>query len=1182
MDMFRFVMLLVAMSVLSLPSLAVAETVARALVTQDQGSVDLYGVDENGAWTKIRSIVDTYSTICRSPSHAIYKNGIVYVSNPENRDGQIRGIYKFDLTGTYLGVIETADYAVAGLAISPSGESLFAAANADGGQIVKIDTATETVSLFYDFGSGNNELRDMEIDNAGHLYVADRKGKLHIFNYKAEENADVPVSVDFNFCEGVGWNPVENLVYVAGNGKQWGVFLPDGTVHTPLTEAETDAGWCTGVACVGGEMYYESYSSKKLYRFDAEKKDFVEVSGVVHNSSFKGSDVCAVVVDSFDKTLWRLDDANGSARSLDDAGTMTLEFEGGVRMAGGGANGNCAVFASGQSRMTVKASEEFVPTTGDFAVFFRVGIPAVVDAGTPRHLFSNAVGADGDFAIVADAGGVANRLGFIFTPVGSVSTVEINTTAVVADGGWHHVGVVRHGAVVELWMDGERIGKTEVSADAAISANRTWSFGSSGNGLYGFAGAGAFFDEIMFSAEPPTVKGDIALVGSDLSNPGMAPSLPERLSAYNPMPESLGVEISHVFANEAKISMPSIVIAGNGDYYVSCDSGNGVCDPGRKTTVYHSADRGVSWSAFGEVPGYSVSLFEQDGVLCAVGLKAGLGYPASSRTFAVWTNGTDGAFAEAANMVAPMDCKLLPSPAVVAAVPDGRMCLVLATAADNNGVLSPAWVRFGVSGREFSNGEFSVNTRGFVHANVANASWHTTFSDALGGVVVPRGVNFMTMYPVIDRKAPYPEVVVGPERIVYQSVLGSGGWSRLRYNQFRGGAKPFNVRKDMQSSLYYAVTAPSTNQAELVYADADEIVGTLALYASPNPEYMAWYPCGVLDSSDEFGFAAPAFAFDGDDLVVVCAVSAPDGCGIRSRTVANYLSFRRFPAFRSTHPVQMPNKDNRTRAYVAAEKTIMKYYRTEDGEWQPDGVLIDDTSSLSYAAPGCLKVRGKKVFVLNCGYDKFCAFDQNGSVVASYTGPTDANITGMDISADGTRALLACGDKGVWECMLADNSLRQLAVIGGDLVNARDVAILPDGGFIVTNYGWGDLYTLRYDAQGKPLRLPMKNMYFTGTVFDPVGNMCYVGKTYGSVWSVDLETNTYSLIRNDIAGTPFNGTYFLSIADGKLWMLSEKGFITAYDPKTGEMSAPMVHHDYPLRGIAIYECVKHGFVIRMR
>ena len=155
-------------------------------------------------------------------------------------------------------------------------------------------------------------------------------------------------------------------------------------------------------------------------------------------------------------------------------------------------------------------------------------------------------------------------------------------------------------------------------------------------------------------------------------------------------------------------------------------------------------------------------------------------------------------------------------------------------------------------------------------------------------------------------------------------------------------------------------------------------------------------------------------------------------------------------------------------------------------------------------------------------------------------------------------------------------------MIGGDLVNARDVAILPDGGFIVTNYGWGDLYTLRYDAQGKPLRLPMKNMYFTGTVFDPVGNMCYVGKTYGSVWSVDLETNTYSLIRNDIAGTPFNGTYFLSIADGKLWMLSEKGFITAYDPKTGEMSAPMVHHDYPLRGIAIYECVKHGFVIRMR
>jgi sugar lactone lactonase YvrE len=383
--------------------------------------------------------------------------------------------------------------------------------------------------------------------------------------------------------------------------------------------------------------------------------------------------------------------------------------------------------------------------------------------------------------------------------------------------------------------------------------------------------------------------------------------------------------------------------------------------------------------------------------------------------------------------------------------------------------------------------------------------------------------------------------------------------------------------------MYYAVTAPSVNAAELAHAYADEVVCTLALYASPDPEYMAWYPCGELDRSEEFGFTAPAFAFDGDDLLVACAVSAPDGCGARSRTAANFLSFRRFPSFRSTHAVQMPERDNRTRAYVASECFILKYYRTEDGEWQPDGVLVNDMSSLcGYSSPASLKVRGKRLLVLNSASAKFCALDLSGALLASWEGPSGCKATGMDVSEDGTRALLACGDGGVWECRLADNTWKQLAKKGADLVNARDVAILPDGGFIVSNYGWGDLYTLRYDAEGHSTRLTTKNVYFTGVTLSPDGGTCYVGKTYGSVWSINLADKTSGKIRDDIAGNPFNGTYFLSCADKKLWILSEMGFITAYDPSTGAKSAPLAQLDYPTRGIAFYEYVKPGIVIRLR
>jgi hypothetical protein len=110
----------------------------------------------------------------------------------------------------------------------------------------------------------------------------------------------------------------------------------------------------------------------------------------------------------------------------------------------------------------------------------------------------------------------------------------------------------------------------------------------------------------------------------------------------------------------------------------------------------------------------------------------------------------------------------------------------------------------------------------------------------------------------------------------------------------------------------------------------------------------------------------------------------------------------------------------------------------------------------------------------------------------------------------------------------------------------------------------------------------MKNMYFTGVALADDAKTCYVGKTFGNVWSVDLEKNSFSVIRDAIAGDPFNGTYFLSFADAKLWMLSEKGFISAYNPQTGEITAPIAQFDYPTRGIAFYEYAKGGIVITLK
>ncbi|MBQ2628735.1 MAG: hypothetical protein IJG13_03575, partial [Kiritimatiellae bacterium] len=466
--------------------------------------------------------------------------------------------------------------------------------------------------------------------------------------------------------------------------------------------------------------------------------------------------------------------------------------------------------------------------------------------------------------------------------------------------------------------------------------------------------------------------------------------------------------------------------------------------------------------------------------------------------------------------------------------------------------------------------------RGFV-----SSGKYTTFADVLGGNVMPSGVNFVTMYPVIDRASPYPEIMVGPERVAYQNVLGNGNWSRFRYNQFRGGAKPFNVRRDEESSMYYAVTVPSTNRSELVSANAEDVVGTLALYASPNPEMMAWYPCGVIDASAVYGFAAPAFAFDGDDLVIACAVSAPDGCGVRARTAANYLSFRRVADFRARYAPQLPALGNRTRAYMATERFIMKYYRTPDGEWQSDGVLVNDLKEMyNITSAADIQIRGNRLFLLSESSRTFYALDVAGRLLSTYTGPAGIQATGMDVSADCSRALVACGANGVYEVDLSDNSWRQILAVGGNLGNPRDVAILPDGGFLVTDYQWGSHYTLRYDASATSSTVLNVDTtgYFTGATVSPSGEWGFFGRVYGGVYRVNLADNTCTTMRDNISGNPFLASYFMSCGDGKLLVSSKSGANWAYDFATGAASAPFVEHD-GLSGIAIYEYVAPGFML---
>jgi len=389
--------------------------------------------------------------------------------------------------------------------------------------------------------------------------------------------------------------------------------------------------------------------------------------------------------------------------------------------------------------------------------------------------------------------------------------------------------------------------------------------------------------------------------------------------------------------------------------------------------------------------------------------------------------------------------------------------------------------------------------------------------------------------------------------------------------------------------------------SEIETADPETVVGRLALYASPDIDVAAWYPCGVLDASETYGFVAPTFAFDGNDLLVIYAVSAPDGCDVRGRTHANFLAFRRFANFRTQYEMKKPDKANRTRVYMIGGKTIFKYYRTEDGEWQPDGVLVNNADDIKVAGgngtkyaladPAKVVVRGKRVFVLSVAAPaRFFEFDLSGTLVGSWLDPSlsvAVSPTGWDVSADGSYALLASSgstDKSVWRVRLSDNHWEKVVEANNTtLTNPRDVALLPAGDFFVTDYNYGDGRVVsHYAADGSLIEVtPAMANYYTGVTASSAGTDVYVASLYGYVWHVPVASlSAYEILRQKF-GSDNLGQGYLCSGLGQLYVGVRPGFVWVRDLTTGVESSPLVQLDANT-GIAIYEYVRPGLLLLFR
>ncbi len=241
-----------------------AEVVSRVLVTKGNAVV-LYTVDENDAWTPGQTIGTPTSG--SSFYGAVHHDGIVYASQAAGPDAATGLIRMSDLSGNSLGNLPEVPTRCDGLVLTPGGEYLFTSCGAGS------STTCPTMGSVwrYSFAEGTWEqfatglggcLRNVEVDNDGHVYVATRTGntiKVYDWNTSSE---DLPATAVLTltgktFVSGLCLNASDGYLYWSGRDGDYGRMKPDGTDATTVTGGNY-TGWTYCICFANGKSYMGS------------------------------------------------------------------------------------------------------------------------------------------------------------------------------------------------------------------------------------------------------------------------------------------------------------------------------------------------------------------------------------------------------------------------------------------------------------------------------------------------------------------------------------------------------------------------------------------------------------------------------------------------------------------------------------------------------------------------------------------------------------------------------------------------------------------------------------------------------------------------------------------------------------------------------------------------------------
>ena len=773
------------------------------------------------------------------------------------------------------------------------------------------------------------------------------------------------------------------------------------------------------------------------------------------------------------------------------------------------------------------------------------------------------------------------------------------TDAIVADGFWHHVALARRGGSLELWLDGELAGAVSVGS-AAIAQDMNWHLGCSGEEEIGFIGAGAFMDEMTLYADAP-LAGEMPGLASKYSS-GALPAPPAASSAVPAaMPVAYGTQIAHAAATDAPLGNPHFFIASDGTYWVAADRANGSAAADQLTTFWTSADRGATWTQAGTLAAGSVSLFESGGALCAMGMKVQTGtYLDGCKTCAIWSY-ADGAWTERCAYASPDAVYMSPCDVVVT---DGRAGKpVSAHSTPNTGSSRVAYLAFPANGTTFG-APFRYESSSALLEDRDLSSCSTVYRMLPGCAVVMANGECAHYVPIVDDDHPRIKAVRNAERVWCEKLVSSSseanGYTRHSncHNQMlRGGSKPFDIKYDAQSGLYWALTVPATNTSEIAERKAYNIRNVLALYASEDLE--TWMPCGtvaVAGGVDATGFNGPSFKIYGDDLGVVVGVSCDDGAGGSRSTAHNtYLAFRRIANFRTAFA---PKRPGNCRMLVADMKHSMVYsvWRDDaDGEWYDAGLLLDPEKrygGILGFSPMLMAAHRYRVYIATreSRPTAILSFSNQGRFRGILRAPDGVygDITGIAVSPDG-KALYVSADMPSSTIYRVDVSRGEwtpfIDCSAGNPVNKPyRLATGPDGSLYVGNYGpVGARFGVnRYDSSGNFVSQMYNCQYsVTGLAVDEDGRYLYVGHARGSIYRIDIATGDATQICDRHVNL-VSPVVSLHVFDGRLYATSSWGWTYAIDLETLEETAPVGTH-FGGYGITVLDAgLRRGFLLQLK